>query len=317
MKDLSKGSSKLLERFNQSPKSNKEEESSNIFGMKNVHGDNNIRNLSLFELTEAPKEWNFYKPIEDDKMMELIESIEKNGLLHPIVVWEQSDDEYMILAGHNRAKAFKYLSEMDNGHKYRKIPALIKKKDEISAEDAREIIIDTNWVQRTLSAIEKSKSIVEKYMVLQNKTGIKKNQDGQGQLRDIVAKDFEISGRSIDNYRKLDRLIPPLKTMLEDNSISVSAAVKLSGLTNEIQEFILDKYKDKIHRRYIKKINDKKTKEELIEIFEGEDEKYKVSFDVGERYKEIYQKMTNTERKLASKKIEKIIETIGIDRKNH
>jgi len=312
MKGLSKGSSNLIKRFNQPPKSNKEGEGSNIFGMKNVHGDNNIRNLSLNELIEAPKEWNFYKALEDDKTMELIESIEKSGLLHPIVVWEQSDDEYMILAGHNRVRAFRYLSEMEKGKKYRKIPALIKKKNEITEEDAREIIIDTNWVQRSLSAIEKSKSIIEKYTVLKSKNSTKYAEHGTGKLRDVIAEDYNLSGRAVDEYRRLNNLIAEFKYLLEHNKISFTAASKVAGLNDELQRFIYDNYSDKIHRRYIKKINMKTTKEELIGIFEEEDIKRNIHIEVRESIMDKYKNMTQSEKLVISKKLEKIIQELKI-----
>ena len=69
----------------------------------------------------------------------------------------------MILAGHNRVRAYSMLYEQTGNEKYKKIFACIKKKNEISEDEARAIIIDTNFVQRQLSTIEKTKSIVIKY----------------------------------------------------------------------------------------------------------------------------------------------------------
>ena len=72
--------------------------------IKNITTGMDIFQLELDKLKAAPKEWNFYVPLNDNKMSELIESIIDNGLLNPIIVWE-NDNDYMILAGHNRVKA--------------------------------------------------------------------------------------------------------------------------------------------------------------------------------------------------------------------
>lgn len=109
----------------------------------------------------------------------------------------------MILAGHNRAKAFKYLFEMDNGQKYRKIPALIKKKDEITEEDAWEIIIDTNWVQRSLSAVEKSNAKKEKYGSLNiSKNGLVNNFEEKEIKRNI---NIEVPASVMGKYKNMSR----------------------------------------------------------------------------------------------------------------
>jgi ParB family chromosome partitioning protein len=63
--------------------------------------------IELDKLKEAPSDWNFYSPLSEKKMEELIESIKSNGLLHPLVVWEQDDGNYIVLSGHNRLEPLK------------------------------------------------------------------------------------------------------------------------------------------------------------------------------------------------------------------
>ena len=65
--------------------------------------------IPIDKLVPASKEWNFYAPLPDDKMLELIESIRENGLLHPIVVWKRKDAPTMVLSGHNRLESYKKL----------------------------------------------------------------------------------------------------------------------------------------------------------------------------------------------------------------
>ena len=54
--------------------------------IKNITTGMDIFQLDLDKLKLAPNEWNFYVPLNDNKMSELIESIIDNGLLNPIIV---------------------------------------------------------------------------------------------------------------------------------------------------------------------------------------------------------------------------------------
>lgn len=297
--------------FKERLKASQQDQDSSIFGssfkMDDVKGDTNIRYIPVDQLKSAPAKWNFYKPLDEAKMNELVQSIKVNGLLQPIVVWEQDDSQYMILAGHNRAKAYEYLKEITEEDDYDKIPALIKKKDQIDEIEAREIIIDTNWVQRTLSAIEKSKSIVQKYTVLKRKAKNTYADHGSGRIRDEIAAEYEISGRLVDDYRRLNNLNGAFKALLEKNKISFTAAAKVSSLDDELQNFILKNYSDKLHRKYIKNINSKSTKDDLIRIFEVDDNKKILALKVGSEVIEKYKNLSKNEQVIINTKIEKLI----------
>ena len=59
--------------------------------MADLPGTRRLEEVPLDKLSPAPADWNFYAPLPDDKLLELIESIRANDLLHPIVVWKQPD----------------------------------------------------------------------------------------------------------------------------------------------------------------------------------------------------------------------------------
>ena len=50
-----------------------------------------------------------FKVYSNDEMKELKESIERIGLQNPIIVRRLENNQYEILAGHNRVRAFKEL----------------------------------------------------------------------------------------------------------------------------------------------------------------------------------------------------------------
>lgn len=242
-----------------------------------------VHEISLEDLIPAPRDWNFYRPLSEDKMRELIDSIEDHGLLHPIVVWEQENGKYMILSGHNRVAACRILYELHEDEKYLKILASIKGKDEITEDDAKQIIVDSNWVQRNLTHIEKAKSILTKYVYVQ------KNRDkykGKGKTRDIVAKEYQLTGRRISEYIKLNNLIEPFLNMLNNNELTLKSAIKLASFDQEIQNYIFEKYSSKLNNKTINTLKNDMSKEEIDDVF-TDDASYKiVEIQVPENYVE-------------------------------
>lgn len=216
--------------------------------------------VDIEKLKPSPKKWNFYSPLPDDKFFELIESIEKNSLLHPIVVWEQQD-YYMILSGHNRVRAYQKLFEMTKDDKYKKIPALIKKKDDISEDIAKEIIVDTNWIQRQLSTYEKTQSILQKYV------RIKSEKIKGEKTRDLVASNLGITGRMVQNYISLNKLNSDFFALIDSGKINIKTAVLLSKLPQSIQvELLLKKDKINFDINIIKNAISTKNEENLVEM---------------------------------------------------
>lgn len=262
------------------------------FNFSHIQGDTGVREVELDKLIVAPNEWNFYRPLSDNKMTELIESIGSKGLLTPIIVWEQENDTYMILAGHNRVRAYQLLYGITKDAQYLKITASIKKKAEITTTEAREIIIDTNWVQRQLTDLEKSMSINLKYGILLSS---KEGYDGTGRIRDIIAKEYNISGRQVDNYRRLKTLIPELKEMINNNILKSTYALKVVSYNDEMQRFIYENFKNKFNRKYMKNLKPNMSKEEITKVFSDQkiNEIIEVKFTIPVHLKDLVNQTIN------------------------
>ena len=125
--------------------------------------------------------------------MELIESIQTNELLHPIVVWKQPDGALMILSGHNRVRAYTALLEKTGEDKYRRIPATVL--TDITADEAHEIVVDSNSVQRVLTPSEKARSISQKYALAGRKKR-SKNGERKSKYEQIARSTIFRGGRS-------------------------------------------------------------------------------------------------------------------------
>lgn len=188
--------------------------------------------LLIRSLVPASAEWNFYSPLPGDKMVELLESIQHNGLLHPIVVWRAPGQPDMVLSGHNRLEAYKKLYEKTGDEEYARIPCTVL--EDLTEEQAREIIVDSNWVQRSLSPSEKARSICQKYALAGRKA---RSANGSEHLStyEIIAQQYGLSGRQIARYIKLGSLCPALLRLLDEGKLGVAAGVKLAGMPDDLQ----------------------------------------------------------------------------------
>jgi ParB family chromosome partitioning protein len=243
-----------------------------------------IYQIDLKKLIPAPKDWNFYSPLSDAKMFELMNSIYSNGLLNPIIIWELGKNKYMILSGHNRVDAYKRLNELftkvnsDEAVNYNKIHAMIFRKDTLDEEDAKQIIIDTNWVQRMLTPIEKQKSIFHKYASMGRKQRAKNGESNGERIRDIIGREFNISGRQISKYIKLNSLIEQFKDIVDRRKINIHSGTVLADFDREIQEWIYINYKNELNNKKINRLNTKMNKEEIAHVFTNKDDTNKNYF---------------------------------------
>lgn len=204
-----------------------------------------IVKIEIKDLESAPEDWNFYPILDGEEFANLVKSIYEHGLLHPIVI-RKIADKHIVLSGHNRVRAYKQIKkELDeigqSSSDYDQIMAVIK--SDISDDEAREIIIDANYVQRQLNQKLMTKSIIEKYKIIQQRRKLS-NDDSYKNIktREIVASEFKLSGRHIDRYKKLENLYSELVEMFYQGKISLELAAKLSSLKPEVQKYIFQKY---------------------------------------------------------------------------
>lgn len=280
------------DRFKSLSKISENDDKENVVSRFDIDVKNeSVVSVEVSKLKDAPNNWNFYSKLDDDKFLELVDSINNNSLLHPIVVWQQNQD-YMILSGHNRVRAFKKLYEITHDEKYLKIPAIIKKNDEITEDMAKEIIIDTNWIQRQLSTYEKTQSILQKYVK------IKQSKNKGTKTRDVIASHLGITGRMVQNYISLNNLNSGFFEMLDDNLINIKQAIVIAKFEDYIQEEIL-KHKDDLsfNIQLLKSALNIKNKDRVIQILSStndldEEENYiKVTYKIPKDKKSEFDKI--------------------------
>ena len=178
-----------------------------IFATENVElttDNDKIVEISLEEIKKNP-----YQPrtfFNEEKLNELKESIEKNGLLQPIIV-KKAVKGYYIIAGERRYRAFELLGRKE-------IPAIIK---EMTDEEMMVFAVLENLQREDLSALEESES----YKNLMDKMSL---------TQEELAKKLGKSRPYIANSLRLLKLPTEIKNKLEQGVISTAHARTLLSL---------------------------------------------------------------------------------------
>lgn len=178
-----------------------------IFATENVEivtDNDKIVEIALEEIKKNPYQPRTY--FNEEKLNELKESIEKNGLLQPIIV-KKSVKGYYIIAGERRYRAFELLGRKE-------IPAIVK---EMTDEEMMVFAVLENLQREDLSALEESES----YKNLMDKMSL---------TQEELAKKLGKSRPYIANSLRLLKLPAEIKNKLEQGVISAAHARTLLSL---------------------------------------------------------------------------------------
>lgn len=174
-----------------------------------------------------PFEGHPYKVKDDEEMNSLIESIQSQGILSPIIVRPiENTDEYEVISGHRRLHAIEKAGITE-------VPALIYA---VSRDEAAVMLVDSNLHREHILPSEKAFSYKLKHDALKHQ-GITCGQVGHKSRDDIS--DTE-SGRQIQRYIHLTNLIPDLLDLMDEGKIAFSVGVELSYLDDQLQYDLLN-----------------------------------------------------------------------------
>ena len=176
-----------------------------------------------------------FKVQEDEDMKMLIESIEKYGILNPLIVRPLKEGVYEIVSGHRRRYAAEKLG-------YRKVPVIIRVMRD---EESVIAMVDANLQRESISFSEKAFAYKMKNDAMKRVRGRKK----RGQIDDnllgkrtieIIAEESGESYKQIQRYIKVTALHPKLLEMLDKGEISFNPAVEISNLKMKEQENFIE-----------------------------------------------------------------------------
>lgn len=184
-----------------------------------------------------PFENHPFKVKEDEAMAQLLESIERYGIMNPLIVMPTKEGFYQIVSGHRR----KYCAEKLG---YTQVPVIIRYMKE---DDSIISMVDSNLHRDKILFSEKAFAYYMKNEAMKRKTG-KRRRTQEGQLESIkgtktiqlIGKETGESPRQVLRYIRLTLLVPELLDMLDEGKISFNPAVELSFLSEVEQKWVLN-----------------------------------------------------------------------------
>ena len=263
----------------------------------------------IYELKPAPTNWNRYPLLKDDqpeRYLELKMSIYERGVENPLVLWKRNG-ECIILAGHNRCNICREIVEEcreENGfdeQKYRFLPCIVYENDEITEEQAREIINDTN-LYRDFSKLPNKIKI---QITMERMEFYKRRRYAKGERIDQLAKDLGLEKTAVyENLSIYEKVIPALQEMYYNEQLTRKAVLKFVFFDKDIQQWIFDTYGDKINDTRAKALKKNMSKIDIAHIFEMEGKGVKkVTVDVPEarveEFRKVFAKWLKGELKVA------------------
>ncbi|MBQ8515047.1 MAG: ParB N-terminal domain-containing protein [Ruminococcus sp.] len=186
-----------------------------------------------------------------ERLDDMVDSIQKNGVLNPIIVQPIASGRYEILIGHNRWNASKLAGKPV-------VPAIIKTG--LSEEEAEMYVIESNLMQRGFDNLRiseqaavlamrhkemfsqgKRNDIIRELQLLENpQLAAEDEADKKHQTTsDKVGAEYGMSRNSVARLLRIDTLHDTIKEWV-DAGLSIRAGVELSYINPDGQELLVE-----------------------------------------------------------------------------
>ena len=190
-------------------------------------------NIAVSKL--RPFENNPYQVRDDDEMNALIESIQTQGVLSPLIVRPiENTEEYEVISGHRRLHAAQKAGITE-------VPALIYALDRDSAAIA---VVDSNLHREHILPSEKAFAYRMKLEAMSrqgHRSDLTSDQLGRKlETAEIIAQQSDDSKSQVRRYIRLTYLIPEFLEKMDQGEIALSVGVELSFLDEQSQREVLE-----------------------------------------------------------------------------
>ena len=179
-----------------------------------------IQDIELDKI--VPNRYQPRREFSDDSIKELAETLDKDGLLQPIVVREDGEDQYEIIAGERRYRAAKSLN-------WETIPAIVNNMND---DQAASLALIENLQREDLNPIDEAKAYTN-LMKLNDLT------------QTALAKDMGKSQSYVANKLRLLKLDDDVQKALVEGKITARHGRALLNLSDDDQERVLKEIEER------------------------------------------------------------------------
>ena len=176
-----------------------------------------------------------FKVRDDDEMNTLIESIQTQGILLPLIVRPiENTEEYEVISGHRRLHAAQKAGITE-------VPALIYALDRDAAAIA---VVDSNLHREHILPSEKAFAYRMKLEAMSrqgHRSDLTSDQLGRKlETAEIIAQQSDDSKSQVRRYIRLTYLIPEFLEKMDEGKIALSVGVEFSFLDEQNQRAVLE-----------------------------------------------------------------------------
>ena len=207
----------------------------NVLGLNAAFEGNEVVEIPLGQL--YPFKDHPFRVVDDEKMLELVESIKEKGVLSPAIVRKKDEYGYEIISGHRRKRACELAGLMT-------MPVIIKELDD---KDATILMVDANIQRENVLPSERAKAYKMKNDFGSHqgeRTDLTSAQSGPKLTTKDIGKENGDSRTKVQNFIRLNYLTPELLEMVDKNEIGFITGVHLSFLEKREQEWVLSVLKE-------------------------------------------------------------------------
>ena len=177
-----------------------------------------------------------FKVLDDEKMQDLVESVRINGVLTPVLLRMDENEEYEMVSGHRRMHAAQ-LAGLTT------IPAIVR---ELSDDDAIVAMVDANIQREELLPSEKAFAYKMKLEAMKRQgvrtdlTCVQNEHKSGKKSRELLGEQVGISSVQVTRYIRLTELIPELLDLVDNKKLQFTVAVDISYIDKEVQGWIYE-----------------------------------------------------------------------------
>lgn len=239
------------------------------------NGRKSIEFRDVNEMHPAPEAWNRYpllKGDQPDRYLELKMAIYDKGVLNPLTLWEH-DGKLVILAGHNRQAICREIideCQTERGfdeNKFRYPPCIVYGEDEITEEQAIDIINDTN-LYRDFSKLPNKVRI---QITKERMEVYKRRRYAKGERIDQLARDLGLEKTAVyENLSIYEKVIEPLQEMYYNEKLTRKAILRFVFFDADTQKWIFDTYEDQLSEAKVKALKKNMGRADISRVLEQE-----------------------------------------------
>ena len=177
-----------------------------------------------------------FKVLDDEKMQDLVESVKINGVLTPVLLRMDENEDYEMVSGHRRMHAAQ-LAGLTT------IPAIVR---ELSDDDAIVAMVDANIQREELLPSEKAFAYKMKLDAMKRQgirtdlTCVQNEHKSGKKSRELLGEQVGISSVQVTRYIRLTELIQELLDLVDNKKLQFTVAVDISYIDKEVQGWIYE-----------------------------------------------------------------------------